>query len=102
MSEYENQKNPSFHCIRMRIEGRVQGVGFRMFVLREAQARGLDGFVRNRRDGGVEVVVSGLDVDVASMLAACREGPSGCRVDFVKVLDETASVAKGFTMCATV
>ena len=86
---------------RLRIEGRVQGVGFRAFVVREATARGLDGWVRNRRDGGVEAVVSGpLDV-VEAMVDACRKGPLAARVDMVKLLDEENSIAAGFIVLPT-
>jgi acylphosphatase len=63
------------------VHGRVQGVGFRAFVEGEALARGLEGWVRNRRDGSVEAVFMGDEVTVAEMVAACRRGPFGARVD---------------------
>lgn len=88
--------------VRVRVEGRVQGVGFRMFVQREAVRLKLDGFVRNRRDGGVEAVFSGAHQDVDAMLDACRRGPNGSAVQFVKVLDEIDDVAMGFVVGATV
>jgi len=71
------------------IRGRVQGVGYRYFVEREAQLRDLEGWVRNRRDGSVEAVFSGSADAVASMVAACRRGPSSARVDAVQ--DEAAN-----------
>ena len=89
-------------CVRLRIEGLVQGVGFRAFVEREAQARALDGWVRNRRDGGVEAVVSGSPSDVESLIAACRAGPRASKVAFVKVLEEPGPVAPGFQIGPTV
>lgn len=71
--------------IHLRIEGKVQGVGFRNWVAREARMRGLSGFVRNRHDGSVEAVFSG-DADAVSALAeACGRGPIGARVDRVDV-----------------
>jgi acylphosphatase len=63
------------------VHGRVQGVGFRAFVEREALARGLEGWVRNRRDGSVEAVFMGEAGDVAGMVEASRRGPFGARVD---------------------
>ena len=57
------------------IEGRVQGVGFRAWVAQEASARGLTGWVRNRRTGAVEALVRGDPSVVAIMLEACRRGP---------------------------
>jgi acylphosphatase len=89
-------------CVRVRIEGRVQGVGFRAWVEREAIARGLGGYVRNRRDGGVEAVFSGTERAVEAMIAACQNGPTMARVDLVKVLDEIAHVTNGFRVVATV
>jgi acylphosphatase len=70
------------------IRGRVQGVGYRYFVEREAQLRDLEGWVRNRRDGSVEAVFSGTADAVAGMIAACRRGPSSARVDALQ--DEAA------------
>ncbi len=89
-------------CVRLRIEGLVQGVGFRAFVEREARARGLDGWVRNRRDGGVEAVLAGPADTVDAMINRCRHGPRGARVDMVKVLDEPATGISGFTVGPTV
>jgi acylphosphatase len=67
------------------IRGKVQGVGFRAFVEHHARQRGLEGWVRNRRDGSVEAVFAGPEQTVAAMIAACRIGPLGGRVD---ALDE--------------
>ena len=69
------------------VRGRVQGVGYRYFVEREAQSRDLEGWVRNRRDGSVEAVFSGPAQAVTAMIAACRRGPSMARVDNVQQED---------------
>ena len=69
------------------IRGRVHGVGFRAFVEYAALDQGLEGWVRNRRDGSVEAVFAGPAAVVAQMVNACRRGPPGARVD---VLDERA------------
>jgi acylphosphatase len=63
------------------VHGRVQGVGFRAFVEVEALTRGLQGWVRNRREGTVEAVFRGEEELVADMIEACRRGPLGARVD---------------------
>jgi acylphosphatase len=65
------------------IRGRVQGVGYRDFVQVAALDRGLEGWVRNRRDGSVEAVFAGPAATVAHMVEACRCGPSAARVDAV-------------------
>ncbi len=72
---------PDYIIRHLMIRGRVQGVGYRAFVLHEAQRRGLDGWVRNRRDGAVEAVVAGPPDLVTQMIADCRRGPSYARVD---------------------
>ena len=72
------------------IRGRVQGVGFRMWVEDEALRRVLEGWVRNRRDGSVEAIFSGPEDRVADMIAACRHGPRGAHVDATDVTDGTA------------
>ncbi len=65
------------------INGDVQGVGFRYFMTRHAQARGLSGWVRNRPDGAVELVAEGRRPDLEALLAAARQGPRHARVDTV-------------------
>ena len=71
------------------IRGRVQGVGYRYFVEREAQSRDLEGWVRNRRNGSVEAVFAGPAGAVTAMIAACRSGPSSARVEALQ--DEAAN-----------
>jgi acylphosphatase len=71
------------------IRGRVQGVGYRAWVEQQAMARELDGWVRNRRDGSVEVVFAGPADVISDMVAFCRRGPSSARVD--TVTDEPAN-----------
>lgn len=67
------------------ISGRVQGVGYRAWVEAQATSLGLEGWVRNRRDGSVEAVFSGPEDTVSGMIVACRRGPSSARVDNVQV-----------------
>lgn len=88
--------------VRVTISGRVQGVGFRAWTQRRAVARGLSGWVCNRRDGSVEAVFSGAGEAVAAMLAESRLGPRGARVDAISV-DELADHPTGpFTVRATI
>ena len=65
--------------------GLVQGVGFRAFVEHEAVRRGIEGWVRNRRDGTVEAVLSGEAGVVETVIAVSREGPRAARVDGIEV-----------------
>ena len=67
------------------VRGRVQGVGYRAFVEDAAERLGLEGWVRNRRDGTVEAVFAGREEAVATAIEACRAGPGGARVDAVNV-----------------
>ncbi len=87
--------------VRVRIEGRVQGVGFRGWVQLQAAGLGLDGWVANRRDGGVEAVFAGPTGHVDGMIAQCHQGPPAAEVAMVKVLDETEAVAPGFMVHPT-
>ena len=70
------------------MSGRVQGVWFRGSMQREAHAAGVGGWVRNLPDGRVEAVIEGTADQVERMLAWCRRGPGGARVDDVAVHDE--------------
>ena len=65
--------------------GRVQGVGFRAFVEEEAAQAGVEGWVRNRRAGTVEAVLSGEAEAVDAVIAACRQGP---RLSHVEAVDQ--------------
>lgn len=60
---------------RVIISGRVQGVGFRDWMAREAARVGVQGWVRNRRDDTVEALVAGEEAAVQALLSACRRGP---------------------------
>lgn len=73
------------------IRGRVQGVGFRAWTEVTALERGLRGWVRNRHDGAVEALFVGSADAVAAVIAACRDGPRGSRVDGVDQRDGTAA-----------
>ena len=79
---------PEASCIRMRVHGRVQGVGFRAALEHEARRHGLAGWVRNRHDGTVEAVVAGEAGSVQALLAWARSGPPLARVDRVEVSPE--------------
>ncbi|MET3354045.1 acylphosphatase [Xanthobacter autotrophicus] len=83
--------------VHVMLRGRVQGVGYRAWCARTAEAQGLKGFVRNRRDGAVEAVFAGADAVVEAMLDACRAGPPGARVDdmLVHEVSDTALAAGG-------
>ena len=72
------------HCM---IRGRVQGVGYRAFVEREALQRGLQGFVRNRADGSVEALLVGPAAEIDDAVATLRRGPPGSRVDAIDLSD---------------
>jgi acylphosphatase len=65
------------------VKGRVQGVGFRWFVQREASEIGLKGWVRNTDEGHVEVVAAGEQEDLAELKQALHKGSRGSRVDAV-------------------
>jgi acylphosphatase len=65
------------------IRGRVQGVGYRAWMEATAEERGVEGWVRNRRDGSVEAVFAGPEELVLTMIELCRAGPPGARVDAI-------------------
>jgi acylphosphatase len=81
--------------IRAVIRGRVQGVGYRAWIHHQAELRGLQGWVRNRRDGSVEALFSGPAETVRAMLEVSRQGPAYARVDAVETSDpEQAALAQ--------
>ncbi|HEX3537468.1 MAG TPA: acylphosphatase [Stellaceae bacterium] len=87
--------------VRLRITGRVQGVGYRAWALRQASALGLRGWVRNRSDGSVEALAIGEYDAVERMIAACGEGPFWARVTNVAVSEAEDDGSDGFKAKAT-
>jgi acylphosphatase len=84
---------------QIRIRGRVQGVYYRASMVQEAQKAGLAGWVRNCEDGAVEAVAEGSRPAIESLLAWCRQGPPGARVDSVDVSWKAAAGNfSGFTV----
>lgn len=69
---------------RFVVQGRVQGVGYRYFALRQAEALGLTGFARNRADGAVEVVAEGDEGALGDFESSLREGPAFSEVASVE------------------
>jgi acylphosphatase len=85
---------------RLTISGQVQGVGFRYALADEARARNLRGWVRNRRDGSVEAILAGPELDVEFVIAWARRGPPAARVTRVAV-EPAATDAAGFEIVTT-
>ncbi len=86
---------------RLRIRGRVQGVGYRYWTVGQARALGLRGWVRNRADGSVEVLAAGPQDALDLLIGACRRGPRAARVESIDVEDAVETVGEGFGEIAT-
>jgi len=73
--------------VYIKIEGRVQGIGFRRWAISKAMdIGGISGWVRNEDDGSVEILMSGEDDKINRMIQACYEGPLFARVDKISFL----------------
>jgi acylphosphatase len=88
--------------VRLVISGRVQGVSYRWWTVGEATKRGVNGWVRNRRDGNVEALVSGPAAQVDDLIEACRQGPPAARVNDIEVIPEEGALTNGFEQRPTV
>ena len=87
--------------LRLRITGRVQGVGYRAWAEQTAQKLGLRGWVRNLTDGSVEALAQGPEKDVKTFAAACQSGPTFARVAYVQSLPAEAFAGSGFAQAPT-
>lgn len=84
-------RDASARAIEAVVSGRVQGVGFRWFVLRRAAALDVSGWVANEQNGTVRVVAEGPPEEIGLLLAALREGPPGADVVGVSVAERVAT-----------
>ncbi|MGE0179546.1 MAG: acylphosphatase [Sphingomonas sp.] len=86
---------------RIRVSGRVQGVWYRAWTVDEARSLGLDGWVRNRRDGSVEMLLDGPDHAVTEMIQRTHRGPSAACVERVDVEETDEAAPAGFAQRET-
>jgi acylphosphatase len=77
--------------IHLEVRGRVQGVGFRWYVVEKAQELKLAGWVRNKHDGRVEIAAAGERDALASFEAAVKSGPRGARVEEIRELSPVST-----------
>jgi acylphosphatase len=89
-------------AVHLRISGRVQGVGYRAWAMRAAGHLGIRGWVRNRADGTVEVLVIGDEPAITAMIAACRQGPPASIVADVSVAEAADDGSPGFAERLTI
>ena len=82
--------------IAIKIQGRVQNVGFRYYTVRAARQFGVNGFVRNEPDGSVYAEAEGEDANLAGFTAWCQEGPQWALVDHVHTQDLPVTGSRGF------
>jgi acylphosphatase len=102
MAQPADQPLPDgWKTLRLAIRGRVQGVSYRWWTVGEATSRGLNGWVRNRRDGSVEALVSGPAAAVDALVEACRQGPPAARVEAIEITAERGAVTGGFVQAPT-
>lgn len=82
---------------RVYVSGKVQNIGFRDWAVRRARDFGVAGWVRNLRDGRVELLIAGEEDAVDAMVEAVREGPEKARIDNVEARADQERAPKGFT-----
>ena len=88
-------------AVRLLVSGRVQGVGFRYWTVGEARRLGLDGWVRNRSDGTVEILAIGAADALAKLASSCRQGPSAAEVVAVARGAASDDGSRGFSQKST-
>jgi len=89
-------------AIRLVVWGRVQGVGYRWWTIGEARRLGLRGWVRNRRDGAVEILAVGPPDALAVLAEACEQGPPGAHVTALERVPAEDEGGLGFTERPTI
>ncbi|XP_075487351.1 uncharacterized protein LOC142526688 [Primulina tabacum] len=94
--------DPAAKTVRVMIKGRVQGVFYRDWTINNANELGLKGWVRNRRDGSVEALFSGIPDKVAEMEQRCRRGPPDAMVTAFQIFPSTDDPGTSFQRKPTV
>ena len=84
--------------VHVLVSGRVQGVGFRATLQREAKRRELQGWVRNLEDGRVEAVIQGFESEVNALVGWCRKGPLHAAVSAIEVVRRPIEAFHGFDL----
>ena len=87
--------------LRLVIHGRVQGVGYRGWLEREARRLGVRGWARNRSDGTVEVLIHADAATREALIAACRHGPPSARVSDIGIFETSEEAPDGFELRPT-
>jgi acylphosphatase len=98
----ENGVSEDITTMRLKIEGHVQGIGYREFAVREGNTRGLKGWVRNRADGTVEALASGPSKLVEEFITLCLRGPEAARVENIELKPAEPPETMGFVRKPTV
>lgn len=83
--------------LRVFVTGKVQNTGYRDWAVRTARELGVSGWVRNRKDGRIELLIAGDETATDAMTDACRTGPPMSRVETVEANPDSERVPKGFT-----
>lgn len=81
---------------RLVVHGRVQGVFYRGWAVETARSLGLNGWVRNRRDGNVEMLIGGSETAMDEMVARCRQGPPSAQVTRIDATEVALELPAGF------
>ena len=89
----------TYHVI---ISGKVQGVWYRAWTAETALSLGINGWVRNRKDGTVEAVFSGDEAALSQMLTACKEGPQAAIVSNITSEEVNETPEVGFRKLPTI
>ncbi len=97
----EAGKGGSSRTVHLLVTGRVQGVCFRAWTAELAETLSLEGWVRNRRDGSVEALISGSADAVEQMVRSCHQGPRYAQVAQVEIIQEGGPVPSGFAILPT-
>lgn len=103
MNDENELPGSDVNCVHIRLEGRVQGVCFRDFAVRLARQMNVDGWVRNRRDGALELIAVASPAVLEEFVRQCvHVGPPGARIDSFELFTADPPEAKGFIRLPTI